>query len=293
MNLEKTEQFYNKHYRKLMLIPIIALILALISIAALYSTTGEFFHKDISLKGGISARIDTTQEFTEQQIQEALGVKTEIRKLANMATGERLGYIIQTPDLTPDQLRDKLNKNLNLNLIQGKNFSYEETEPRLGAAFYKQLMIAVAFAFLLMAITAFVTFRTPVPSIAIIFAAFTDITVTLAILNLFNVQLSTAGLMTFLMVIGYSIDTDILLTNWAMRKKEGMLFTRFINSMKTGLTMVITTIAAATVALLFSKSEIIKEIFLILLIALIVDVFSTYLTNMGVLKWYCDRKKIT
>jgi preprotein translocase subunit SecF len=62
--------------------------------------------------------------------------------------------------------------------------------------------------------------------------------------------------------------------------------------MKTGLTMTAAAVSVMAVGLIFSNSIVIKEMFLIILIALIMDVPSTYLTNAGILKIYCKRKKI-
>ena len=44
-----------------------------------------------------------------------------------------------------------------------------------------------------------------VPSIAVILAAFSDILITLAVVNLLGIKISTAGIAAFLMLIGYSI----------------------------------------------------------------------------------------
>ena len=58
------------------------------------------------------------------------------------------------------------------------------------------------------------------------------------------------------------------------------------------ITMTLTTIIALAVGLIFSTADILREIFTIILIALVIDIFTTYLTNMGIIKWYCDKKRI-
>ena len=55
--MEKFEGFYNRNYKKLMLIPLILLFLSFVVIGVHYSRTGDFINKDVSLKGGISATI--------------------------------------------------------------------------------------------------------------------------------------------------------------------------------------------------------------------------------------------
>lgn len=289
---DKVERFWSKYYKFLILIPIIILIISFIIIGVKFANTGDLFNKHVSLKGGIAATIYTDQPLTEEQIKEALEVPSTIKKLGDLTTGKQLGFIIEVSDLTEDQLRDILKNKLNLDLDK-ENFSIEVTTPRLSQAFFKQLMIALIFAFVLMAIAVLIAFRTFIPSITVVLAALMDIVITVAIINIIGINVSTAGIVALLLIIGYSIDTNILLTTRSIKKREGKLFDRMIHSMKTGLTMTATAIVVMLIGLFVSNSPIIKEMFLIILIALIVDVFTTYLTNAGILKIYCKKKNIT
>lgn len=289
---DKIENFWSKNYRWLMFIPVVLLVISFALIGTKIAKTGDFFNKDISLKGGIAATIYTDKPLAENQIKSALGVESTIKKLGDITTGKQLGFIIEVSDLTEEQLKERLRENLHLDLNQ-ENFSIEVTTPKLSQAFFKQLMIAIIFAFILMGISVFVTFRTFAPSIAVISAALMDIVITLATVNTIGINISTAGIVAFLLVIGYSVDTDILLTNYSIRKKEGKLFDRMLHSMKTGLTMTACAAMVMIIGLIFSNSIVIKEMFLIILIALIVDVISTYLTNAGILWIYCKKKNIS
>jgi preprotein translocase subunit SecF len=104
-------------------------------------------------------------------------------------------------------------------------------------------------------------------------------------------KLGTGGVAAFLMLIGYSVDTDILLSTRVLKHGHGTIFQRCIDAMKTGMTMSITTIAAVTVGLIFSQSEVLKQIFTILLIGLIIDIIMTWLQNTAILRWYLEPKK--
>ena len=92
------------------------------------------------------------------------------------------------------------------------------------------------------------------------------------------------------MLIGYSVDTDILLSTRLLKRREGTEMERIYGAMKTGLTMAITTIIAVTIALLISQSEIIRQIMIILLIGLLVDLINTWIQNVGLLRLYLERK---
>ena len=286
---DKIEPFYNKNYKILMLIPIIALVISLLYLGYFYNQNGDFIHKDIGLSGGISATIYTDKTVNLEDLATKLSVNA--RKLADFTTGKQLGLIIETDKTDSEVLQTSLEEYLQIKLT-GDNYSVEQTSPSLGSSFYTELLIALLFSFIFMSIVVFIAFRSIAPSIAVVFAAFTDIVITLAIVDFIGMKISAAGIIGFLLVIGYSIDTDMLLTTRAIKRSEGTLFERMFGSVKTGLTMLGTTFTALTIGYLLTTSDVLKEIFIIIIIALIVDVFSTYFTNSGILKIWCDRKGI-
>ena len=59
--------------------------------------------------------------------------------------------------------------------------------------------------------------------------------------------------------------------------------------MKTGLMMTFTTLAALTSLYIFSTSEVIDDIAIVLIFGLIADLMMTWIFNTGVLKWYVMR----
>lgn len=131
-------------------------------------------------------------------------------------------------------------------------------------------------------------FSKSLPSIAVIQAAFSDIFITLAIFNLLGFKLSTSGVAAFLMLIGYSVDSDILLSTKVLKTKQGNVMSRIYEAMKTGLMMSFTTIIAITIGLIFSQSEVISQIMVILLIGLLVDLLFTWILNVGLLRIYLN-----
>jgi preprotein translocase subunit SecF len=118
-----------------------------------------------------------------------------------------------------------------------------------------------------------------------------DIVIPVAITLLFNIKISAAGISALLMLIGYSIDTDILLTTRVLKRKEGRIWERMISSAKTGLTMTLTAIVALSSGYFITSSLVIKEMFFIIIFGLIADIPSTWLMNAGILKWYVGKKE--
>jgi len=103
-------------------------------------------------------------------------------------------------------------------------------------------------------------------------------------------KISSAGIAAFLMLIGYSVDTDILLSTRVLKKKEGSVMSRIYSAMRTGLTMNLTTMAAVSIALILSNSQTISQIMTIILIGLFVDIVMTWIQNVAILRLYLEKK---
>ena len=124
-------------------------------------------------------------------------------------------------------------------------------------------------------------------------SAFADIIMTLAVVNFMGTKISTAGIIAFLMLIGYSVDTDILLTTRVTKKRNVNINKELKGSFKTGTTMTLTSLVAILVAFILVKNyeTLLNEIFTILIIGLIFDLFNTWITNASLIKWYAESKK--
>jgi preprotein translocase subunit SecF len=156
------------------------------------------------------------------------------------------------------------------------------------------LNYVVILALVSIAISFFIYFKSNIPSFIIVMCAFADILMTLTVVNLLGIKVSTAGIVAFLMLIGYSIDTDILLTNRLLKKKtEDPINKTIFGAFKTGITMTLTAIATMIISLLIvsSFSQTLTQIFMIILIGLFFDILNTWITNASVLKWYIERKQ--
>ena len=193
------------------------------------------------------------------------------------------------------ELENNINSSTFTSAINGKAkvISYNEIGPVLSEEAMGQIYIAMLFAFLFMAITVFIVFREPVPSVAIILAALCDILIALGGMSIFKIPLSIASVGALLMLIGYSVDTDILLTTRLLKRREGTVEQRAKNAMYTGLTMSFAAIAAMAILFIVTKilmpeATTLSNISAVLVIGLIGDILSTWLMNLGILKTYID-----
>ncbi|MCF2166229.1 protein translocase subunit SecF [Halobacterium salinarum] len=164
----------------------------------------------------------------------------------------------------------------------------QEVSPTFGSSTQGLALLGVAAAFLGMSVLVFALFRTFVPSIAVVVSAFSDIVVPVALMNVFGIKLSLGTVAALLMLIGYSVDSDILLNNHVLRRSGGF-WESVDRAMNTGVTMTLTSIAAMVVMTIVSYIfgiTLMSSIGLVLVMGLVTDLMNTYMLNVTLLRWY-------
>jgi len=291
---EKLKSFYERKYKALLLIPFLLLFFAFVQIGVQYATTGDFVHKGITLKGGSTITINYVPSYNLLELETSLQQtfpKAEIALRTLHSAGQITSFAIDSDaqqDAEIKALLAAIKEEIN---VLDEDYSVEVIGSSLGRSFFRQTLTAIGIAFILMGIVVFIYFRTVVPSLAVILAAFSDIFVTLAIFNLTGIKLNAAGIAAFLMLVGYSVDTDMVLSSRVLKRREGTVMERIYSSIQTGLMMSATTLAAVITALLLVKSDVVKQIMLILLIGLLVDLVMTWIQNVAILRWYLESKE--
>lgn len=285
-------ELYKKNYKKLLLLPLLLFIIALGSIAYTMGQEGVPIYRDVSLKGGLSAVLSVESELSAQAFENALletypNYSFRISEIFEEAL--KTGFIVDT-DLDEEAFIESAEVILGEPLKLGENYSSNFISPTLSNTFFTQSMLIMLFSFVLMSLVVFFYFRKIVPSFAVILSVLFDIIVTVGILNVFKFEISIAGIGALLMLIGYSIDTDILLTNRLIKEHGDNYLEKAFFAFKTGVLMTGTTLIAGSAALLFTNSDVIFEIALIMIIGLLVDFISTWFQNTGILLWWLEKK---
>ncbi len=291
-------EFYFNNYKKFLFIPLILLLSAFSLLFIRWQTTGDFIDRDISLKGGISLTVLDSTPIDTLELESLLKEEfspNEVSIRVLKSTGKQIGILIES-DIS-ELTQDRLNSTLAIIAkktgkdIKREDYSLETTGSSLGRTFFNQIIRALIFAFLFMGLVVFLYFRTFVPSMAVILSALSDIIVTVAVINFMGIKMGTAGIAALLMLIGYSIDTDIMLTTRVLKREGDSLQEAVKRAFKTGMTMTLTTIAAISIALVFTQSAVIQQIMTILLIGLAIDIINTWVQNSGLLLWYVEKNE--
>ena len=269
-----------ENHKILIAIPIILALLSLCLVAF------NGLEQGVDLKGGSQAELQLLGSVTPTELEQTLDSKLNTNNIKVTNNGNKKVTV---------ELENNVNSSTFTNAISGKAkvISYNEIGPVLSEEAMGQIYVAMIFAFLFMAVTVFIVFREPVPSIAIILAALCDILIALGGMSLLKIPLSIASVGALLMLIGYSVDTDILLTTRLLKRREGTVEQRAKNAMYTGLTMSFAAIAAMGILYLVTiiimpEATTLSNISAVLVIGLIGDILSTWLMNLGILKTYID-----
>jgi preprotein translocase subunit SecF len=266
-------------YKPLIIIPVIVTILAL----ALVATHG--LNEGIDLKGGSIATVQLEKSVSSGELESLIQSGTGIEDVSVSTSGKQatveLGGAADIVKFT--------------NSVNGTAtiLSYRSVGPLLSAQALNQVYWALAFAFIFMSVTVFIVFRKIVPSLAVICSAFVDIVVAVGGMSLFGIPLSMASVGALLMLIGYSVDTDILLTTRVLKDREGTVNERAAGAFKTGITMTGAAIGAMAalyvITIVFIPSaKTLSEIAAVLILGLLADLMATWLMNFGLLRWYME-----
>ncbi|PIN81963.1 preprotein translocase subunit SecF [Candidatus Woesearchaeota archaeon CG10_big_fil_rev_8_21_14_0_10_30_7] len=288
---EKIKTFYDVNYKTLLIITLVIFGLALLFLAYKQFVVGELIVRGISLKGGVELTFPAKTNININSLQSSLRSETNSNDLTVRSTSElgvQKDIIVESSDVTIDLMKKSL-ETVGFKLIEGE-YSSQQIGSKLGEKFFNQMFLALLFAIIAIAIVVYITFRELIPSLFVMIAAIADLVTVLAVLSFFNITLSIAGVAAFLMMLGYSVDTDILLTTRVLKTKTGTVLQRIHDAMRTGITMTVSSFVAVTLAFFITQSAAIKEIMLILALGLIIDSYNTWIQNAGILRWYLEYK---
>jgi len=172
--------------------------------------------------------------------------------------------------------------------VSYNTISVQTVSPALSAQFIEKAGHVVLFSAILSTLFVFFVFRTFVPSVAVLIGAFSDVIIALGAMSFFGIPLTLASFAALIMLVGYSLDTDVLLT-MRMLKREGDPREKAFDAMKTGIMMSVTAIVAfSTLFALayFTRISTYYEISSVVICGLVGDIFATWGINAVILLKY-------
>jgi len=270
--------------RQLAAVPLAFLVLALAIIGGWFVVTGAPANLGLEFTGGVELRIADDGGNVEQQIQTAFDREPD--SIRTIPGDDVVVVTFQAAEDDPEGLANDLEDQASAAGLT--TTAVDQVSPSFASDTARTALFGVALAFLGMSVLVFALFRTFVPSIAVVASAFSDLVIPIAAMNLLGIQMTLGTIAALLMIIGYSVDSDILLNDSVLRR-TGAFYESVSRAMRTGVTMTLTSIAAmvvmAVVAAVFGIG-LLRDIGIILSVGLCADLMNTYLMNVSLLRWH-------
>ena len=255
-------------------------------IAYHYISSGDLFEKGLDFSGGTQIVLITKNDFDLNKIAHILQQQFGDVVVKKGKSSENYLLIVESgTQLSKDDVV-KAVSNAGLEVIDTSVYSIS---PAVSSAFWKQAIKVFLIAFIGMAIVVFLTFRVFVPSVAIILAAISDIITAVALMDVFKIKMTLATFAALLILLGYSVDTDILLSSRVLKRGDATVKERIKSSAKTGITMTTTSILAMLALHFITPADVLKNLSAIIVFGLCADIPFTWLQNVSILKIYIDR----
>ncbi|MDY0386360.1 MAG: protein translocase subunit SecF [Methanolobus sp.] len=283
---ERLDSFVRKHNdRQLAAIPLTIFVISLLILAFTFASSGSPVKLGMEFKGGTMVSVTTEESLQSIELKYSDYPINDVRQ-----TGTRV--IMQFGPMSNEQQQELIS-----NVIDSyDNVEINQIGPVYGKALQEQAIKAVIISFIGMALVVFLIFRTLIPSLAVVLSALSDIFIAVAFMNIVGIELSLGTVAALLMLIGYSVDSDILLTTRVL-KRRGTPQENISNAMHTGVTMTTTTLAALVVMYLvstysyllsssLSQITLLSDISIVLIFGLVADMMNTWMLNTSILRWH-------
>ena len=280
--MKKLKYDINKYNpKKMMAVPASLFAVAAVIVIITFIMTGMPVTPGIDFAGGTAVTIYTDDS------KEELEAYFEGYDLKSIDEGISGGYYLKFGPMSNEEMMA-----FNDYILEGyPDAGIDQIGANFGATLQSQAFLALLFAFLGMAVVVFIAFRKILPALTVVFAGVADITITAACMNIFGIELSLATTAALLMLIGYSVDSNILLTTKVL-KRQGNLEEKMEGAFHTGFIMTSTTfcaILAMFIVSLIGNVPTLYTISAVLLIGLICDLIFTWGFNAGMLKLYISK----
>jgi len=241
---------------------------------------------DIDFKGGTQIFAESDKAIDPNALESILDQYN-----ANVRVSRGITNYAVLIDFDPSIKPDNVLNTMKQNGYDFKSYSVQTIGAVLGASFFQQAFFVIIFSFILMAITVFVLFRNPMPSVFMILTVTADLVETTVLMQIFGIKLSLATFAALLLLIGAAVGDNVMFTTRLLKSDPKDYEAIIKKTFKTGLTMFVAVNAAFAALLLISGSSVIFQIAAISILGAVLDVMNSWSLNLGLLMLYLKRKR--
>jgi len=150
---------------------------------------------------------------------------------------------------------------------------------------------AMIGAFVAMGVIILIAFRSRITVGSILLAVGLDLLGVFGCMALFRVELSLASVAGLLMLIGYTVDTNILLATRVLKRVGGEPRERVVDAMHTGLMMSGSTLIPLLAINLLTTAPQLFDLTAVLIFGIIIDIFNTWFFNAVIIMRHVERRR--
>ncbi len=214
----------------------------------------------------------------------------DVKAVATYSVTENFGLDIQTTKALDDNGREQVQRAMADQFGIQSTPEFYPIEPAISQAYLRGAMWAILFAFIAMFVILLLVFRHKIVGMMLLCVGL-NMVWALGGLALLQFQFSLASLTGFLLMIGFSVDTNILLTTHVLKRVGGEPRERMATAMRTGFTITGTTLATMICINILVTNPAITQLATVLTFGLAGDLFNTWFLNSGALIWYMEHQK--
>lgn len=272
----------------------VSLVLAAILAAAIFVRGVPM---SMEFKGGTLIRVRELENSPdagaiEPRIKEFLGAEVDVKSTEDRTrlTG-KFGLDVETGKVLSDNDKAQLREILSEEFGVVGSYSAESAGPIITSVYKEQAQWAVIAAVIAMAVLLFTTFRHGLTVGVILLCIGLDMLGVVGCMAAFEVPLSLASVAGMLMLVGYLVDTHILLSVRVLKRLGGEVRERMADAMKTGLMMSGTTLIAVAAINVITITPALYQLTAVLIFGILVGIINTWFLNAGMVLWYAERQK--
>lgn len=282
----------NLSSNQLIAIPLIAAAIFGSVLAIHYSSEGTPVPLGMDFKGGTLVRIQNINEPTSDNV---ASFREDFLKSQYISSGAEIetrssqsGIQIETTEIidedrqasTANWIKERLTE---MGLGDSPVVSIDPMGPEIADFYRTKALYAAIAALVAMAVILFVALRR-VPVVGnILLVVGLDFLGILGAMTILGVDLTRASMAGILLIFGYAVNTNILLSRNILKRKGGTDRDRAGRAMTTGIKMSSTSAAAMVVLNLVATATELNQISAVLVIGILVDMLNTWFLNSGMI----------
>ena len=277
--MKPVERYQRLRNRQLIAISIVVSIVLFAPVLLLGVPLGRDF------KGGSLIMIENVPDFSSVKsvIESLLGTNVDVVPIKN-------GLHIETDALSENN-ENNVKGALTQSGIPENSITIEPIGPAISGLQSEQMLYSIIVAFIVIGIITFIIFRRRVVPMAILLVVGLDILCVLGYMSLFRVPLSLTSILVIVMLVGYAIDTNILLAYRVLKRVGGESREQVAASLNTGLMIgVLLVVILLSLNILTSAMQL-NVLTAMLIFGIAINILNTWFLGAGILLRHAERQR--